>query len=181
MSNQEHMLRVAKRSPYGRYHFCCSYYQERYSYVDEVDEQQAEESRMKAENDFFRLTSAVGHVPMKKESKKLRQIMSKTGINAEDVRSIKLYRKELAETTKPESSVLSDNDKFFIKTCRNIMSRLNLPIWNPIVIAEIHKVADELRTSSNSWSWRYHDSVYFKSNSIPEIYMRLVKIKKAKK
>lgn len=179
MSNQEHMLRVAKRSPYGRYQSYCTYYQERYSYVDEVEEQQAEENRMKTENEFFRLTSAVGHVPMKKESKKLRQIMSKTGINAEDVRSIKLYRKELAETTKPESSVLSDNDKFFIKTCRNIMSRLKLPIWNPLVIAEIHAFPEQLR--NNSWSWQNHDSVYFKSNSIPEIYMRLVKIKKAKK
>lgn len=179
MSNQEHMLRVAKRSHYGRFYSYCTYYQERYGDLDELDVQEAEENIMKAKNEFFKLTSTVGHVPMKKESKKLRQIMSKTGINAEAVRSIKLYRKELAETTKPEGSSLSDNDKFFIKTCRRIMSRLNLPIWNPLVIAEIHAVADQLR--SESWGWQHHDFVYLKSNSIPEIYMRLVKIKKAKK
>lgn len=179
MSNQENMLRVAKRNPHGRHHYYSSYYQQRYGYVDEAEQQYVDEKRMKEENEFFRLISAVGHIPMKKESKKLRQIMSKTGINAEDVRSIKLYRKELAETTKPEASVLSDNDKFFIKTCRSIMTRLNLPIWNPLVVAEIHAFPEQLR--NNSWSWQNHDSVYFKSNSIPEIYMRLVKIKKAKK
>lgn len=80
-------------------------------------------------SEFFALAAYVDHVPMKKESKRLRNIMSKTSLRKEDVLSIKKYRQELSKEQNKQGNLTSDNRRFLIK-CKHFMKDTSTSIFD---------------------------------------------------
>lgn len=82
---------------------------------------------------YHKLVSSKIHVPMKKESKEIRKIMSRTGLKESEIREKETYRKKIADVVK-EKSILSKEDKLFLKIMKENGNLLKKPIWDEEVI-----------------------------------------------
>lgn len=177
MSNEENMLRVQKRNPYQRFKHI---YNERFfdESLDDLEYTILEEIQLKECSAFSNLSHSVGHVPMKKESKKLRQLMSKTGLSSSEIYNIKKYKQELANINLEKPSSIRQIELIFIKTCKIAMSNLQLPIWNPMVIEEIRRIGFSSKDISYAHNLFYQ---FLLRKDLSSEYIRLIKIKKEKK
>jgi len=84
--------------------------------------------KISRENLFF---ENAPHAPNKNESECLRRIMSKTGLSDEEVRSHKIYRKQLADASK-EHGNKSKEARYIIRFLKRITKKTKLPIDHPL-------------------------------------------------
>lgn len=108
--NFENKLRKIKRKSFSR-----GYY--------------SEEKEEFIPSEFFSFAAYVDHVPMKKENKKLRNIMSKTSLKKEEVLSIKKYRQELSKEQNKQGTLHSD-DRRFVRKCKQFMKDTSTSIFD---------------------------------------------------
>jgi hypothetical protein len=108
------------------------------------------------------------HIPNKNEGKKLRQIMSTTGLTEEEIRNDKGYRVELAnaqkEGVKPKRT---ETEKWFQTRIKSACKQTGLAKEHPETI----KVLDEiLERDYNNYNkpWFMHDNL--KAKKVIEIY-----------
>lgn len=126
MCNQINELRVLKRNGHR---FIWKDIEE----YDYVSEQYLETKELVFNPLFYKLMKSRVHVPMKKESKELRKLMSKTGLKQSEIREKEIYRKQIAEVVKNDEA-LSKEDKLFLKLMRKNGNILKSPIWSEDVI-----------------------------------------------
>lgn len=126
MSNEINELRVIKRnSP----RFIWKDIEE----YDHAKQEYVEERELVFNPDFCKLLHSKLHVPMKKESKELRKLMSKTGLKESEIREKEIYRKQIADAIKNDE-IISKEDKLFLKVMRKKGNVLKKPIWDEEVI-----------------------------------------------
>jgi len=162
MSSLENQFRALKRE--GR-----KYSTRVDEYYDECEKTYAYEVNQHPDAYAVRsLENVLGHVPMKKESELLRKLMSENGLSAKEVREHKKYRILLSDAAKLKTKVITNNQKKFLKICKDVMKELNLPIWNPLVEKEIR---NKIKGPS--------ELEYFSKYIVSE-YMRISSLKKKK-
>lgn len=121
MSSQENKLRVLKRDSSRRYEEIYKpELQIGMDYIPSLDKKE----------EFLKLSLELGHVPMKKESKEIRKIMSEKGLTKNEVCSNKSYSRKIKEHEKTKV-IYNDIEKHFIKSCKKAMVESGLPIWSP--------------------------------------------------
>lgn len=133
----------------------------------------SEDDELLVPTSFYMNASFSGHVPMKKESKKLRNIMSKNSLNKEEVLSIKKYRKELSESQK-NANKLNSQDRKFLKACRLFMKTESVSIFDPL-----------FNSKFNTYNQKYSDmSIFYRPNPFQcysnpaSTYLNLIKKRK---
>lgn len=137
MSSLENQLRVLKRSTNYRFKF------------DEFDGPLEEDEAYyyrdslrvfdrKASEKFLSAVIQVGHVPMGKELKRIRQLMASKHMTEQEVRNHPTYKIELSQINKDSKAKLNEFEKKFVKICRRTMKELGLPIWNETVARAVH-------------------------------------------
>ena len=146
MSSKENKLRVFKRDASKRYQPIYNpELQIGSDYISEVIETE----------EFKQLKQEIGHVPMKKEGKELRKIMSQNKISKDDVLEKVLYRKTLKSASE-NKAVLTSQEKDFLIKYKEAMKESGLPVWSSKTI-EILKE-------------NYKDSIeqYLSINALPD-------------
>lgn len=104
---------------------------------------------------YLRMLPYGPHAPNKNESKKMREICSKTGLSPEDVRKIKRYRVELANASKAKGPGRNRQWKHFRGIRNEIAKNLGLHSCHPSVKkAFIEKIESNI---SRGYRWRYGD------------------------
>ena len=125
MCNRENQLRVLKRKTH---------------YIVEVDHDNGGYTYRifdrSASHQFVSAANKVGHVPMGKELKRIRQLMASKHMTEQEVRSNLKHKLELS--TLRQKAKLNTAEKNFIKVSRRVMRDLKLPIWNESVTRSIH-------------------------------------------
>lgn len=96
---------------------------------------------------YIELRFAEMHVPMKKESREIRKIMSKTGLNENEIRNKELYRKQIANAVKNDE-IISKEDKLFLKIMKKNGNILQKPIWDDFVV---HATKSQLEAVINEY------------------------------
>lgn len=177
MSSQENLFRTLKRNPAKRYQPIIKEGLEiGYDYIPSLKETEQ----------FKELKSKFGHVPMKKESQKIRRIMSDKGLSKYEVMNNSHYMEIVKDVNK--ASVLEDYEVLFLDIAKAVMKEKNLPIWNDEVIESIkdkvrHNIDKYLNENPyydhceccgyNENTYSFSDFVYFGTSlrSIPEVYI----------
>lgn len=177
MSSQENLFRTLKRNPAKRYQPIIKEGLEiGYDYI----------LSLKETEQFKELKSKFGHVPMKKESQKIRRIMSDKGLSKSEVMNNSHYMEIVKDVNK--ASVLEDYEVLFLDIAKAVMKEKNLPIWNDEVIESIkdkvrHNIDKYLNENPyydhceccgyNENTYSFSDFVYFGTSlrSIPEVYI----------
>lgn len=143
MSSKENQLRVLKRDPSKRFQPIYNpNLQIGSDYIPELIETE----------EFQTLKKEVGHVSMKKESKVLRKIMSQNKISKRDVLDKLLYQHEL-KSVGEDKSVLTLEEKNFLRNYKEAMAESNLPVWDSKtieILKENLKCKIELYLSKNA-------------------------------
>lgn len=136
MSNEINELRVIKRnSPRFIWKNIEEYDYEKREYV--------EERELVFNPDFYKLLHSNLHIPMKKESKELRKLMSKTGLKESEIREKEIYRKQIAKAIKNDE-IISKEDKLFLKIMRKKGNVLKKPIWDEEVIKATKEYLEDI-------------------------------------
>lgn len=95
---------------------------------------------------YIELRFANMHVPMKKESREIRKIMSKTGLDENEIRDKELYRKQIANAIKNDE-IISKEDKLFLRLMKKNGNILQKPIWDDSVVqatmSQLEAIVDE--------------------------------------
>lgn len=177
MSSQENLFRTLKRNPAKRYQPIIKEGLEiGYDYIPSLKETEQ----------FKELKSKFGHVPMKKESQKIRRIMSDKGLSKSEVMNNSHYMEIIKDVNK--ASVLEDYEVLFLDIAKAVMKEKNLPIWNDEVIESIkdkvrHNIDKYLNENPyydhceccgyNENTYSFSDFVYFGTSLriIPEVYI----------
>lgn len=177
MSSQENLFRTLKRNPAKRYQPIIKEGLEiGYDYIPSLKETEQ----------FKELKSKFGHVPMKKESQKIRRIMSDKGLSKSEVMNNSHYMEIIKDVNK--ASVLEDYEVLFLDIAKAVMKEKNLPIWNDEVIESIkdkvrHNIDKYLNENPyydhceccgyNENTSSFSDFVYFGTSLriIPEVYI----------
>lgn len=177
MSSQENLFRTIKRNPAKRYQPIIKEDLEiGYDYIPSLKETEQ----------FKELKSKFGHVPMKKESQKIRRIMSDKGLSKSEVMNNSHYMEIVKDVNK--ASVLEDYEVLFLDIAKAVMKEKNLPIWNDEVIESIkdkvrHNIDKYLNENPyydhckccgyNENTYSFSDFVYFGTSLriIPEVYI----------
>lgn len=177
MSSQENLFRTIKRNPAKRYQPIIKEDLEiGYDYIPSLKETEQ----------FKELKSKFGHVPMKKESQKIRRIMSDKGLSKSEVMNNSHYMEIVKDVNK--ASVLEDYEVLFLDIAKAVMKEKNLPIWNDEVIESIkdkvrHNIDKYLNENPyydhceccgyNEKTYSFFDFVYFGTSLriIPEVYI----------
>lgn len=88
------------------------------------------------------------HYPSKNEAHVLRQIMSKTGLTEDEVRSDIKYRRILAEAQKDnQKAKRSKTEKFFNNLIKKACRQTKLAKEHPITIEALQKIIDNTYNS----------------------------------
>jgi len=177
MSSQENLFRTIKRNPAKRYQPIIKEGLEiGYDYIPSLKETE----------EFKELKSKFGHVPMKKESQKIRKIMSDKGLSKSEVMNDSHYMEIVKDVNK--APVIEDYEILFLDIAKAVMKEKNLPIWNNEVIESIkdkvrHNIDKYLNENPyydhceccgyNENTYSFSDFVYFGTSlrSIPEVYI----------
>ena len=177
MSSQENLFRTLKRNPAKRYQPIIKEGLEiGYDYIPSLKETE----------EFKELKSQFGHVPMKKESKNIRKMMSEKGLSRSDIMNDSHYMEIVKDVNKV--SVLEDYEVLFLDIAKAVMKEKNLPIWNDEVIESIkdkvrHNIDKYLNENPyydhceccgyNENTYSFSDFVYFGTSLriIPEVYI----------
>lgn len=177
MSSQENFFRTLKKNPAKRYQPIIKEGLEIGSdYIPCLEETE----------EFKNLKVKFGHVPMKKESKKIRKIMSDKGLSKSEVMNNFHYMEIAKDVNK--TSVLEYYELLFLDIAKAVMKEKNLPIWNDEVIESIkdkvrHNIEEYLNANPcydhceccgyNQNIYSFSDFVYFGTSlrSIPEVYI----------
>ena len=177
MSSQENLFRTIKRNPAKRYQPIIKEGLEiGYDYIPSLKETE----------ELKELKSKFGHVPMKKESQKIRKIMSDKGLSKSEVMNDSHYMEIVKDVNK--APVIEDYEILFLDIAKAVMKEKNLPIWNNEVIESIkdkvrHNIDKYLNENPyydhceccgyNENTYSFSDFVYFGTSlrSIPEVYI----------
>lgn len=102
---------------------------------------------------YLRLLPTGPHAPNKNESKKMREICSKTGLSPQEVRKIKHYRVELANASKAKGPGRNRQWKHLRGIRNDIANQLSLHPCHPEVKkAFIQKIESNMM---RGYGWRY--------------------------
>lgn len=177
MSSQENLFRTIKRNPAKRYQPIIKEDLEiGYDYIPSLKETE----------EFKELKSQFGHVPMKKESQKIRKIMSDKGLSKSEVMNNSHYMEIVKDVNKP--SDLEYYEVLFLDIAKEVMKEKNLPIWNNEVIESIkdkvrNSIEEYLKDNPyydhceccgyNEKNYSFSDFVYFGTSlsSIHEVFI----------
>lgn len=177
MSNQENLFRTIKRNPAKRYQPIIK---------EDLEIGSDYIPSLKETEEFKELKSQFGHVPMKKESKNIRKMMSEKGLSRSDIMNDSHYMEIVKDVNKV--SVLEDYEVLFLNIAKAVMKEKNLPIWNDEVIESIkdkvrHNIDKYLNENPyydhceccgyNENTYSFSDFVYFGTSLriIPEVYI----------
>lgn len=136
----------------------------------------SEGSDLFIESDFGLIISKVdGHVPMNKESKKIRQLMSKNSMNEEQILSIKKHRVEIAKAQQKKGP-LNYEDRKFINSVKLFMKMHSISIFDKNFNTEYNKYINEINKNS------FYSFYKVRNVQQPaELYLKLIKLRKSKK
>lgn len=163
MSSQENLFRTIKRNPAKRYQPIIK---------EDLEIGSDYIPSLKETEEFKELKSQFGHVPMKKESKNIRKMMSEKGLSRSDIMNDSHYMEIVKDVNKV--SVLEDYEVLFLDIAKAVMKEKNLPIWNDEVIESIKdKVRHNIDKYLNENTYSFSDFVYFGTSLriIPEVYI----------
>jgi len=177
MSSQENLFRTIKRNPAKRYQPIIK---------EDLEIGSDYIPSLKETEEFKELKSQFGHVPMKKESKNIRKMMSEKGLSRSDIMNDSHYMEIVKDVNKV--SVLEDYEVLFLNIAKAVMKEKNLPIWNDEVIESIkdkvrHNIDKYLNENPyydhceccgyNENTYSFSDFVYFGTSLriIPEVYI----------
>lgn len=177
MSSQENLFRTIKRNPAKRYQPIIK---------EDLEIGSDYIPSLKETEEFKELKSQFGHVPMKKESKNIRKMMSEKGLSRSDIMNDSHYMEIVKDVNKV--SVLEDYEVLFLDIAKTVMKEKNLPIWNDEVIESIkdkvrHNIDKYLNENPyydhceccgyNENTYSFSDFVYFGTSLriIPEVYI----------
>lgn len=177
MSSQENLFRTIKRNPAKRYQPIIK---------EDLEIGSDYIPFLKETEEFKELKSQFGHVPMKKESKNIRKMMSEKGLSRSDIMNDSHYMEIVKDVNKV--SVLEDYEVLFLDIAKAVMKEKNLPIWNDEVIESIkdkvrHNIDKYLNENPyydhceccghNENTYSFSDFVYFGTSLriIPEVYI----------
>ncbi len=177
MSSQENLFRTIKRNPAKRYQPIIK---------EDLEIGSDYIPSLKETEEFKELKSQFGHVPMKKESKNIRKMMSEKGLSRSDIMNDSHYMEIVKDVNKV--SVLEDYEVLFLDIAKAVMKEKNLPIWNDEVIESIkdkvrHNIDKYLNENPyydhceccgyNENTYSFSDFVYFGTSLriIPEVYI----------
>lgn len=177
MSSQENLFRTIKRNPAKRYQPIIK---------EDLEIGSDYIPSLKETEEFKELKSQFGHVPMKKESKNIRKMMSEKGLSRSDIMNDSHYMEIVKDVNKV--SVLEDYEVLFLDIAKAVMKEKNLPIWNNEVIESIkdkvrHNIDKYLNENPyydhceccgyNENTYSFSDFVYFGTSLriIPEVYI----------
>lgn len=177
MSSQENLFRTIKRNPAKRYQPIIK---------EDLEIGSDYIPSLKETEEFKELKSQFGHVPMKKESKNIRKMMSEKGLSRSDIMNDSHYMEIVKDVNKV--SVLEDYEVLFLDIAKAVMKEKNLPIWNDEVIESIkdkvrHNIDKYLNENPyydhceccgyNENTCSFSDFVYFGTSLriIPEVYI----------
>lgn len=177
MSSQENLFRTIKRNPAKRYQPIIK---------EDLEIGSDYIPSLKETEEFKELKSQFGHVPMKKESKNIRKMMSEKGLSRSDIMNDSHYMEIVKDVNKV--SVLEDYEVLFLDIAKAVMKEKNLPIWNDEVIESIkdkvrHNIDKYLNKNPyydhceccgyNENTYSFSDFVYFGTSLriIPEVYI----------
>lgn len=177
MSSQENLFRTIKINPAKRYQPIIK---------EDLEIGSDYIPSLKETEEFKELKSQFGHVPMKKESKNIRKMMSEKGLSRSDIMNDSHYMEIVKDVNKV--SVLEDYEVLFLDIAKAVMKEKNLPIWNDEVIESIkdkvrHNIDKYLNENPyydhceccgyNENTYSFSDFVYFGTSLriIPEVYI----------
>lgn len=177
MSSQENLFRTIKRNPAKRYQPIIK---------EDLEIGSDYIPSLKETEEFKELKSQFGHVPMKKESKNIRKMMSEKGLSRSYIMNDSHYMEIVKDVNK--ISVLEDYEVLFLDIAKAVMKEKNLPIWNDEVIESIkdkvrHNIDKYLNENPyydhceccgyNENTYSFSDFVYFGTSLriIPEVYI----------
>lgn len=177
MSSQENLFRTIKRNPAKRYQPIIK---------EDLEIGSDYIPSLKETEEFKELKSQFGHVPMKKESKNIRKMMSEKGLSRSYIMNDSHYMEIVKDVNKV--SVLEDYEVLFLDIAKAVMKEKNLPIWNDEVIESIkdkvrHNIDKYLNENPyydhceccgyNENTYSFSDFVYFGTSLriIPEVYI----------
>lgn len=177
MSSQENLFRTIKRNPAKRYQPIIK---------EDLEIGSDYIPSLKETEEFKELKSQFGHVPMKKESKNIRKMMSEKGLSRSDIMNDSHYMEIVKDVNKV--SVIEDYEVLFLDIAKAVMKEKNLPIWNDEVIESIkdkvrHNIDKYLNENPyydhceccgyNENTYSFSDFVYFGTSLriIPEVYI----------
>lgn len=124
-------------------------------------------------SDFDLIISQVDcHVPMNKESKKIRQLMSKNSMNEEQILSIKKHRVEIAKAQQKKGP-LNYEDRKFINSVKLFMKMHSISIFDKNFNSEYNKYINEINNNS------FYSFYKLRNLHQPaELYLKLIKLRK---
>lgn len=126
MSSQENLFRTLKRNPSKRYQPIIKEGLEiGWDYIPSLEETE----------EFKNLKIKFGHVPMKKESKKIRKLMSDKNLSKSDIMNNPSLMNIIRNNNTVES--LESYEVLFLDIAKSVMKEKNLPVWNDEVIEAI--------------------------------------------
>lgn len=94
------------------------------------------------------------HYPNKDEAELLRKIMAETGLNAEEVRSIKTYRKMLSEAQKAgQKAKRTKTEKYYQALIKKACKETKLAKEHPLTLSILDELIKEKRNSPWGHPW----------------------------
>jgi len=91
------------------------------------------------------------HAPNKNESECLRRIMAETGLTDEEVRSHKIYRKQLAEASKAHGNK-NEAQRYMLRLMKKITKQTKLPIDHPETKTLFISTWNEIKENVGGWA-----------------------------
>lgn len=126
MSSQENLFRTLKRNPSKRYQPIIKEGLEiGWDYIPSLEETE----------EFKNLKVKFGHIPMKKESKKIRKLMSDKNLSKSDIMNNPSLMNMIKDNNTGKS--LESYEVLFLDIAKSVMKEKNLPVWNDEVIEAI--------------------------------------------
>lgn len=93
------------------------------------------------------------HITNKNESKKLRQLMSETGLTEEELRKDKKYRK-LLSNAQTKVGNKGSYIRYLLKLRKKVTKELKLPKEHPLVLERLKEVIEEEKDVCGYYSFR---------------------------